>query len=362
MELTRAVHLVGSLPPDITTVDEGMRFFLDHAGSHLRGPLPSGETRRRGLYVAPMVDGLATHPALEYVTRGDWSTLTARPTYRLRRGRSLREAPLDDYLGYFQETRDAWEVFNEVTAAYGRSDLRFQVSVPSPLSFAFVAFNHRVLRYSQRAGTRAERLWPYYRPVVEATGREMTRIRDLAGDDVLFQLEVPAETLLAAKMPPGPRRAVVALGATAVAGLAAMAPAGSRLGVHLCFGSLHNKPGARPRSTSPMVDLANAIVQRWPAERPLDFVHIPMSDGPTPPLHQAYYAHLSRLRLPDRTRFVAGIAHEYQPLDQQRQVLARIESAYGREVDVASACGLGPRADKEVARTAIVRAIDLATC
>ncbi|MEQ7125214.1 hypothetical protein ABN034_11900 [Actinopolymorpha sp. B11F2] len=337
-----------------------MRFFLDNAGPHLRGLLPSGETRRRGLYVAPMVDGLATHPALEYVTRGDWSTLTARPTYRLRRGRSLRDAPLDDYLGYFKETQEGLLAFKEISAEYDRSDLRFQVSVPSPLSFSFIAFNHRALQFYQRTGDSAGRIWPYYRPVVEATGREISRIHELAGD-VVFQLEIPAETLLAAKMPPGLRRIVVAIAATAVTDLAVMTPSGSRLGVHLCFGSLHSKPGARPRSTTSMVDLANGIVERWPAGRELEFVHIPMADGPSPPLHKAYYEHLRRLTLPPKTRLIAGIAHEYQPLDEQRRVLALVESAFGHQVDVASACGLGPRADKAAARKAIARAIDLAT-
>jgi hypothetical protein len=360
VELARAVHMVGSLPPDIDTVEHGMRFFLDNAGAHLRGLLPSGETSRRGLYVAPMVDGLATHPALEHVTTGDWSSLTARPTYRLRRGRSLRDAPLDDHLGYLTETRAALAVFKRLRAEYDRMDLRLQVSLPSPLSFSFVAFNQRVLQYYTRAGDPTARRWPYYRPVVEATSREAARIHELAGDDVVFQLEIPAETLLAAKMPAGLRRIPIALAATSVSHLVATIPPGSRVGVHLCFGSLHNEPGARPRSTAPTVDLANAIVQRWPAGRELAFVHIPMADGPHPPLHGAYYGHLRRLTLPRQTRLIAGIAHECQPLDEQRRVLALVESAVGHQVDVASACGLGPRADKHIARQAIVRAIDLA--
>jgi hypothetical protein len=361
VEPTRAIHLVGSLPPDIVTVEQGMRFFLDHAGAHLRGLLPSGENGRRGLYVAPMVDGLATHPALEYVTRGDWSSLTDRPTYRLRRGHSLRDDPLDDYLGYFRDAQEAWAVFTKLRAEYARTDLRLQVGLPSPVSFAVIAFNHRLLQYYRRSTEPAGRIWPYYRPVVEATVREAARIHELAGEDLVFQLEIPGETLLSARTPRGLRRLPVAIGARSVSGLAAMIPKGSRIGVHLCFGSLHNNPGARPRSTAAMVDLTNAIVERWPAGRKLEFVHIPMADGPHPPLTTDYYAHLRRLALPRQTRLIAGIAHEYQPLDEQVRALALVESAVGHQVDVASVCGLGPRADKDVARQAIVRAIDLAT-
>lgn len=360
MESGRAVHLVGSLPPDIATPEEGMRFFLDNAGSRLRGLLPTGETRRRGLYVASMVDGLATHPALESVTRGDWSSLTARPTYRLRPGRSLRDVSLDDHLGYFKETDDALPVFRKLRAEYDRSELRLQASLPSPLSFAFIAFNHRVLQLFKRSARSGEKRWPYYRPIAEATSREAARIHDLAGDDVVLQLEIPAETLLVAKAPPGLRRIVAGVAAGSVATVAAMMPRGARIGVHLCFGSLHNQPGARPRSTAPMVELVNALVQRWPAERELVFVHIPMADGAHPPLHKGYYKHLRRLVVPGQTRLIAGVAHEYQPLAEQRRVLAIVESAIGRPVDVASACGLGPRRNKEVARQAIVRALELA--
>ena len=360
MEPGRAVHLVGSLPPDIATAEDGMRFFLDNAGSHLRALLPTGETRRRGLYVAPIVDGLATHPALEYVTRGDWSSLTARPTYRLRAGRSLRDAPLDDKLGYFKETDDALPVFRKLRAEYDRTDLRFQAGLPSPLSFSFIAFNHRVMQVYKRGGSSGEGRWPYYRPIAEATGREAARIHELGGDDVVLQLEIPAETLLVAKAPPGLRSIVAAAAARSVANIVARLPRGAGMGVHLCFGSLHNQPGARPRSTAPMVALANAIVRRWPAGRELVFVHIPMADGARPPLQKAYYKHLRRLVIPRQTRLIAGVAHEYQPLDEQRRALALIESAVGHQVDIASACGLGPRASKDVARQAIARAIELA--
>src|SRR5512140_1799218 len=77
----RAVHLVGSLPPDIATAAEAMDFVIAAAGPHLDGLMPTGETNRGRLYVAPIVEGLAKHPALEQLTRGDWSTRDERPTY-----------------------------------------------------------------------------------------------------------------------------------------------------------------------------------------------------------------------------------------------------------------------------------------
>src|SRR5512132_3061205 len=100
MAPTRAIHLVGSLPPDIRMPSEAMELVMATAGPHLDGLIATGETNRGRLYVAPILEGLAKHPALEQVTQGDWSTRAKRPTYRLRPGRSLREAALDSYLGY----------------------------------------------------------------------------------------------------------------------------------------------------------------------------------------------------------------------------------------------------------------------
>lgn len=87
--------------------------------------------------------------------------------------------------------------------------------------------------------------------------------------------------------------------------------------------------------------LTNAIVQRWPAGRPLEYVHAPLAAGEDPPvLGQSFYRPLGELRLPAETRFVAGFLHEARSLDELRQILGEIESHVGYPVDVAASCGL----------------------
>jgi hypothetical protein len=105
--------------------------------------------------------------------------------------------------------------------------------------------------------------------------------------------------------------------------------------------------------------LSNAIARAWPKSRPLDFIHAPFAAAvEPPPLDPAFYAPLRDLRLPDSTRLVAGIVHEDRTLTEERQLLSLIEQLAGRQVDVATACGLGRR-DRAAALATIDQAREL---
>jgi hypothetical protein len=129
-----------------------------------------------------------------------------------------------------------------------------------------------------------------------------------------------------------------------VRGFVDRAPRDARFGIHLCLGDLGHKAMGRMRDASPVVHLANAVVAAWPAGPRLEYVHGPLAAGELPPtLDPAFYRPLAGLRLPESTRFAAGFLHESRSTEQARLILDLIESAYGREVDVAAACGLGRR-------------------
>ncbi|GHO50934.1 hypothetical protein [Ktedonospora formicarum] len=105
---------------------------------------------------------------------------------------------------------------------------------------------------------------------------------------------------------------------------------------------------------------ANALISQWPAERTLEFLHVPLAAGETPPpLRETFYRDLRRLKLPAGTRFAAGLVHEKSSLEEQQQVLKWVEQAIGHPVDVAAACGLGRR-DRQVAETLLERSKELA--
>lgn len=343
MNQPRSVHIMGSMPPDVTSADEAMRLTMASVGSCIR-MLPDGETSRAGGYVKPIVEGLVEHPAVRKIKQGDWSSLRARTMYRVRKGHSLREASLERHLGYFRDAEKSWPVFRRIRDEH--PSLLFQAGVPGPFELAVVAFGIRGLAQ--------------YRPFAEATIVELKRIHELAGDDVVFQLELPGETVLAAALPPGLRLVPIDMIARAVRNLVSSAPRGSRFGVHLCYGSLNDTPAIVPRTTAAVVRLANAVSRHWPDGRSLEFVHIPMAAGDHPPLRERYYAPLRRLSLRPPARFVAGLVHEKQPFHEQQRALGLVEAMIGHRVDIAHACGFGQRPDKDAVRVALQRAVALA--
>lgn len=205
--------------------------------------------------------------------------------------------------------------------------------MPTDFTLAFIALGVSGLLRHRRA-------------FADATVREITAVRELAGSDVVIQLEATAELVLTATAQPVHRSVDRAIGlARGITDLAAAAPAGTRFGVHLCLGSLHNKARATLRDTRPVVDLANAIARQWPAGRPLEFVHAPLAAGDTPPpARPEFYAPLAGLALDQSTAFYAGLVHDVPTEQEQLDVLSLVEDVLGRPVDgVASACGLGRR-------------------
>lgn len=356
----RKIHFVGSLPPDLDSPAKAMEFVKSTAGEFFDGLMPGGEAypERATWYVRPITDRFAEHPAVELVRRGDWSGVAARNVYRVRAGHSLREADLEEKLGYLAETLAALPAFESIKTTM--PGVRFKVAVPSPFVLSFIAFDRRALLFYSRSAPRGERVFPWYKPLVEASVRQITRIHDRMGGDVVFQLELPGETALCAMLPAPMRRLVAHRTARAVSSIVAQTPHRARIGIHLCYGSLNNMPATVPRSTAGVVTLANAIARYWPTGRHLDFIHLPMADGPHPPLEPNYYTPLGRLSLPADTRVVAGISHAHQSLDVQRQALDLAEDAVGHTLDIAAPCGLGRYPDADTARAVVKHSVTLA--
>lgn len=305
-----------------------MRAMLDGAGPRLR-TLPTGETRRYEFYIQPIIADLVDQGALEVKKPGTLRSSRERSIHRAPPGVRLTGDMLN--LGYRGEAEEALPVFRRLRADYALPGLSLQIGMPTDFTLAFIAMGAGGLRRHRKA----------FR---DATVREIAAVRELAGDEVVLQLEATAEMVLMAKTQPLHRRADTALRlAAGIAELAAGAPEGTRIGVHLCLGSMHNRSRARLRDLRPFVDLANSIVRQWPSGRTLEFVHGPLAAGQVPPSQRfEFYAPLARLH-PD-IRFYAGLVHETPSPAQQVQVLRMVERALGRPAaGVASACGLGRR-------------------
>lgn len=329
---TRFLHLVGSLPAD--DADMAMREALTRFGPHLRS-VPDGETGERRHWIIHIIESFRSHPDLQVSTEGDWSDYDRLVRFRVRKGHTLPGESL--HLGHVANVEKSQPIFQRLRLEFGRPDHVFQVGLPGDLDMALFtlgplgAFRHR-------------------RAFTEATVREIGEISALTANEVLFQLEVPAELIFVASTPAPARRAMAGLLASGIARLADRSPAGTRFGVHLCLGDLNHKAMVRLRDARPLVLLANAMARRWPAGRSLEYVHAPFAAGERPAcLDPAFYRPLRKLALPDTTRFVAGLLHESQGLDEQRQVLAIVEDQVGRAVDLGAACGLGRRTPEQAA-------------
>ncbi len=324
--MTRAAHLVGSIPADSPA--DAMQLATTHLGSRLR-TLPDGETGDRHHWIIHIIDALRRHPDLELKKEGDWSDYDKTPLLRVRKGHKLRGQTLD--FGHVAAFEESFPTFLHVRDESGDPSLAFQAGVPGDLDMALFTLGP-LGGFRHRAAFR------------KATVREIREIFRRGRNDVVFQIEVPAELVFVARMP-GPLRGLMAtfLG-RGIARLAREAPRGARFGVHLCMGDMNHRALANMTDAAPVVLLANAIIKAWPAGRPLEFIHAPFAAAQkVPRTDAAWYAPLRQLELPPTTRFIAGFAHEDQDLDEQRKLRALIERNVGHEVDVATSCGLGRR-------------------
>lgn len=324
----RWAHLVGSTP--FESADEAMDLALSRLDARLR-TLPDGETGERRDWIIHIVESLRQHPDLEVKREGHWGDYDDTLTFAVRRGHTLRGETLDfGHVAAFERSYPRFRERREALGAAGEG-LRFQVGLPGDFDLCLFTLGP-IAAFRRRAA------------FAEATLTEIRRIFERAGDDVVFQLEVPAELVFVARAPKVLQPLVARLMARGLAKLAARAPRGARFGIHLCLGDMNHRALGRMSDVRPLVLLANAIARAWPAERPLDFIHAPFAAAvEPPPLDTAFYAPLNGLRIRPNTRFVAGFVHEARTLDEQRQLLQLIEATAGRRVDVATSCGLGRR-------------------
>lgn len=329
----RAVHLVGTVPAD--DARGAFRLFSDSLDVHLPRWIPDGETGDRLNWIGRIVESLRFHPDLELAEDGDWSGYDRTPRFEVKKGHRFTTMDLD-YTRYFEESWPAWREYRESL----EGEHALQVGIPGHLDLALAAFGFKPVPALRNLA-----------PFRDATVREITKIHSVAGDQVVFQLEVPIPLILLTRLP-GPLQPLVAnrLAAELLKPVR-RSPGGARFGIHLCYGDMNNEAMGDPGDCGPLVRLANALVSAWPDAQRLEFVHAPFARGAEPPsLDPEFYRPLADLRLPEDVRFAAGLVHERLDTDQLLALRDRIETLVGRTVDVGAACGLGRR-DRERAET-----------
>jgi hypothetical protein len=337
----RRLHFVGSLPQH-ADAESAFRWQRDELIGLIRR-LTGGEPGPRLQWFVPVVKELKRLPQIRTVRDGDWAAYDDTDRLAVRRGSRL--GPEHIPLRLAEYAREELAALDAVGTPATR-ELPLQVGVPGYLDMTLFVFGPLALFRHARAFLRA-------------TARQVEDVRRTAGDTVVFQLEVPAALIAVASAPKPLRSAVAGLMAHFVTRQVARAPRGSRFGIHLCLGDLGHQPLKFPPTADPQVRLANALMRRWPEGRSLEYVHLPLSGGDTPPYTSPeYYRPLRRLVAPPEVPVAAGIAHEKQTTDEQRRVRDLVEEALGRPADIATACGLGRRTPQQAERAvAAMRAL-----
>ncbi len=232
------------------------------------------------------------------------------------------------YLGYDQFALSSWPHFQQLRETTGNRALRFQIGFPSALDAAFTMLSPpKALRY-----------YPAY---AAALARDADAIAtQLGAENLLFQIEAPAEVMAAHKLP----KPLVRLTLRPILNLVKRLDPQVPIGIHLCFGDLNNESPFTPKSADRLVYFAQQLINRWPSSHSMAYIHLPFAAGKSPPPKKAKaYRALRDLKLPLGTRLVAGFVHEEMSMQEQTELLQVIEEARGDPVDIATACGLGRR-------------------
>lgn len=323
---SRQVHLVGSIPE--TATDLAMRWALIEFGDRLT-TVPDGEVGPRRSWIVSQFDRFGSNPNLELVKAGDWSGYDQVPRYKVKRQHKLSSESLD--LRYAYHALMARYELDELLSIAGLSERRLLVGIPSPFdlrTFALGMVQGFKNRYSFRL----------------ATAQEVTTIHDKLRERVVYQLELPLETIFAitAQSLPGPaRRMICRQIAKSVRSFIDLTPEGTNWYVHLCLGDLNRRPVNRPNTSRPLAELALAIYESWPRAHTLEAIHLPLCDGSTPPSTKPedLYDLAALQDLP--IQVIAGIAHLRAPIEDQLKTLNLVERFTHHRVAIAAHCGMG---------------------
>ena len=251
------------------------------------------------------------------------------PRFRLREGVDAGALRFER-LGYADAARSSFGEFTRLKEeAEIPADVRFQVSLPTPLApvSQFVA-----------EGDKAA-VEPAYE---EALLRELGAIvAAIPQGELSIQWDVAVEMgmweglggIFFGTWFDDPKDGIV----ERIARAAATVPAEVELGFHLCYGDFAHEHFVQPRDTRNLVEIANMISAA--VTRPIQWLHLPV---PRERDDAAYFTPLHDLRLHPETDLYLGLVHYTdgeQGAHRRIQAATRVVERFG----VATECGLGRR-------------------
>ncbi len=335
----RYAHLVGSMPFENET--EAMGRALDTLGCHLHS-LPDGEIGVkssqypkgcRSAWTQIIMDGMEADTDNWKVKKRAIRNEIGVPVHYTKASKlSPKRSPKDvekylnfKWLDYFKES---YPIYRKLKKEKKLEYLKFQVGLPTGLGITFVVLGPiNGLRYAQAFNQR-----------MAYEANEIAKIAD--PNDLIFQIEVPIEVIMFHMLPP----VISNIAFGSITGLIKMLNPSIPIGIHLCLGDLNNESLARISNLNNLVSFSNKLINKIPKTHKLEFIHYPLAEGSIPPTtNPVFYERLKKIKLPEHTRFIAGIVHEKLPMESQKKLVRHIEHILNRKVDIACSCGMGRR-------------------
>ena len=319
-------HLVGSVP--LTDSETVFRTVCAELGPHLRR-IPDGETGERIRWIWFQREMLWNHPDMEedpdaglYAVY-QWDGKLLRETPYVRFKTSAEPDSVRFPTGYSEAAAASYSTFARLRAeGVINEDVRFQVSLPTPMSTAYM--------YVSQA-SRDTYLSAYERSLLEALDGILSTVPH---DQLSIQWDVCQEVLLFEDYfqhrPDDYKAQVYGL----LARLGDRVPEPVELGYHLCYGSPADEHLVMPRDMAILVEMSNGIAAGL--GRRMDFLHLPVPRDRT---DRQYFQPLDALQLPDDVEVIMGLIH----FDDGNGDAARIAAAreFLPTFGVATECGWG---------------------
>jgi methionine synthase II (cobalamin-independent) len=315
------VHLVGSIGLD--TVEDVFHTCGTLLGARLQR-IPDGEPGGRRLWCSWQIPLLRANPFFKLAEGGRSGPVFG--TLELADGVQPEDIRFGE-LGYAREARASYEDFKAAKARGDLpSDVRFQVSLPTPFAVVFGQFTPETMPGAEAA-------------YAAAMAKEVGRICDaIPHGDLCIQWDVCFEMVMWDGSNPFWRWPLPGEGKAEIlkrlAAAAAAVPHDVELGFHLCYGDLDAQHFFNPADAAAMVDLATALSAA--VTRSIAYIHMPV---PADRSDDGFFRPFDGLAVHPETEIFLGIVHAadgVEGVERRRAAASRHLKSFG----IATECGM----------------------
>jgi hypothetical protein len=321
LRTARPVLLVGSVP--LGTATEVFEAVATNLGDLVKR-IPDGEVGPRLEWIAWQRDTMSRAQGIEVGGHREIQGGAVKYTqYRVKNG---AQDVAFGRLGYADAAKASYAAFRR-QRDLGKipADVRFQVSLPTPLAVVFAFFIPSDIR----------RVWPIYEQRLLEEVDEISAA--IPHQDLAVQWDVAVEIDGILEVPAVAERWSKDELIDAIVRVCHRIPTGAELGIHLCYGDPGHKHLVEPTDMGLMVELANRFAAS--VQRPIEWIHMPV---PRDRDDEAYFAPLQALHRRPETELYLGLVHFTDGIAGARNRLTsakRVLTDFG----VATECGFGRR-------------------